>query len=351
MTEEHLSQSIQHYLIEIMKRTGEVEYVNSAKRISEFVKDIYRNIEPTHFSGRIVVYRDFDEQRNLLNESDGVKYYDPSILNHSYDTLVFELFDNESDLPIIWSNIQIGDLLTTSNNFIAYIYDGSAKNEYFLINGNEVNVQNSFSCPSIYALQYHDLQEALLDYQKNKVRYTSCELFKQCWFDDKRIYLKNKPEECMQKSLKEFLSSRIRGVNVVREYNLNASKPVDIRVFWKEANRAALIEVKWMGRSVKEDNTIGVSYSNSSANKGMKQIKEYIDLDNSDSPDIITKGYLVVIDCRRRNISVEIKNSINRADGLYYKNKELDIKDKKKYWETHPNIEKPLRMFAEPVCE
>ncbi len=351
MPEERLAQSRETYLMDIVKQTRDPKYLSATKDIAEFVKDLYRNIEPTHFNGKIVVFIDFNEERSLLNTSEGTEYYDPSILSHTYDTLIFKLTNNEAFLPAVWNNKDVVDLLNTDSDFIAYVYDGTNNNEYFSVNGNKINILNSFSCPSIYALQYHYLQEALLDYKNNKVRHTSCELLKQCWFDDKRIYLKNKPEECMQISLKEFLSSRIRGINIVREYNLNASKPVDIRVFWKEANRAALIEIKWMGQSVKEDETIGTSYSNGRANDGMSQIKEYIDLDNSDSPDVITKGYLVVIDCRRRGISSEIKHSINREDGFYYETKELEIDEDKKYWEGYPNIEKPIRMFAEPICE
>ncbi|WP_353662627.1 hypothetical protein [Hydrogenimonas sp. SS33] len=352
MPEERLAVSRETYIMDIVKQTGgDSKYLSATNNIVKFVKDLYRNIEPSHYNGQIVVFIDFSEGRILFDESDGNRYYDPSILGHEYATLIFKLTDDEASLPVIWNNKDIDELINTNNDFIAYVYDGSNKNEYYSVNGNVIRIQNSFSCPSIYALQYHDLQEALLDYKNNKVRHTSCELLKQCWFDDKRIYLKNKPEACMQISLKEFLSSRIRGINVVREYNLNASKPVDIRVFWKEANRAALIEIKWMGQSVKEEETIGTSYSNGRANDGMSQIKEYIDYDNSDSPDIITKGYLVVIDCRRRNISLEIKHSINREDGLYYENKKLDIQDDRKYWETYTNIEKPFRMFAEPICE
>ena len=353
MPEERLADSRETYLMDIVKQTGQDggKYLSATKSIVKFVKDLYRNIEPSHYNGQIVVFIDFYEGRSLLDESIGSGFYDPSVLGNEYESLIFNLTDDETSLPIIWTNTETNELLSTDNDFIAYVYNGPDKNEYFSVNGNVINIQNRFSCPSIYALQYHYLQEALLDYKNNKVRHTSCELLKQCWFDDKRIYLKNKPEECMQISLKEFLSSRIRGVNVVREYNLNASKPVDIRVFWKEANRAALIEIKWMGQSVTEDGTIGTSYSNRRANDGMSQIKEYIDYDDSDSPDIITKGYLVVIDCRRRNISSEIKHSINREDGLYYENKDLDIQDDKKYWKTYPNIEKPFRMFAEPICE
>ncbi|MCP4176392.1 MAG: hypothetical protein GY756_01340, partial [bacterium] len=153
------------------------------------------------------------------------------------------------------------------------------------------------------------------------------------------------------KSIKEYLGSRIRGVKIVREYNLGASKPVDVRVYWREANRAALIELKWMGQSLKKNGDLGLKYSNSKSNDGMKQIKEYIDLERGDTPSIITKGYLVVIDGRRKNISTNKVNSISRENGYYYANKDLKINSDKKYWETHPNITKVRRMFVEPICE
>ena len=208
-----------------------------------------------------------------------------------------------------------------------------------------------YSCPSIFALQYHYLNEALLVYKNERIRTVTGELFKDCWADNKWIYLKNKPEESMQKSIKEYLEDSIRGVNIVREYVLGASKPVDVRVYWREANRAALIELKWTGQSLSVGEKIGISYSNGRANDGMKQIKEYIDLERGDTPSIITKGYLVVVDGRRRNISKNKVGNISRDDGMHYANKELKIDDDKKYWVTYSNIEKPIRMFVEPICE
>lgn len=156
----------------------------------------------------------------------------------------------------------------------------------------------------------------------------------------------------MQLALKEFLEDRIRGIKTtVREYNLGASKPVDIRVFWSEANRAALIEVKWLGQSLNESGQLGTSYANGRANEGMRQVKEYIDLERGDTPTIITKGYLIVIDGRRRNISNSKVQTVSRQDGMHFSSNELNIKNDLKYWTTHPNIEQPIRMFVEPICE
>lgn len=341
----------EHYMLEILKLTSSSEYINISKRISEFVKEVYRSIEPSHFNGKVIVFYDFSKSLNLLSDS-GENFYDRGILNSSYESLIFQVKEDTKDLPLIWNNLEgnvINQLLSTSNDFIAYVFESNT--EYFIVNNKKINIHNSYSCPSIFAFQYHELNEALLAYKNERIRKSSCELFKKCWDDEKWIYLKNKPEDCMQVSLKEYLQSRLRGVNVIREYPLNATKPVDVRVFWREANRAALIELKLMGQSLKSDGTIGTEYSNVRANHGMSQIKEYIDFDGSDSPTTITKGYLVVIDARRRNIKSQKVSQISRNDGLYYQNSELSIDIDKKYWESFPNIEKPIRMFVEPVCE
>ena len=341
----------ENYLLKIFELTKNITYINEAKRIVEFVIDIYRNIEPSHFDGKILVFHDFSNNINLVQDQK-VEFYDKGILNNNSTSLIFQNRSSD-ELPLIWMNIGnavIKSLLLKKDNFIAYVYDG--EKEYFIVNKHKISIVNKFSCPSIFALQYHNLNEALLDYKNERIKNVSCEHFKKCWADKKWIYLKNKPENDMQLSLSEYLKTRIRGVKTtVREYNLGASKPVDIRVFWSEANRAALIELKWLGKSLKKDESLGTAYSNGRSNDGAKQIKEYIDLENGDTPTIITKGYLVVIDGRRRNINSNKVTFVSRTDGFHYSAKELEIDADKKYWKTHPNIEKPVRMFVEPICE
>lgn len=339
-----------HFVIKIFELTKNIAYVNKAWQIIEFVTNIYRNIEPSHFDGKLLIFFDFSDKIDFSSGQEE-KFYDKGILNNNYTSLIFQI-RNSDELPLIWMNIEnaiIETLLSTEDNFIAYVYDD--KKEHFIVNKQKIPIVNKVSCPSIFALQYHDLNEALLDYKNESVKNVSCEHFKECWADKKWIYLKNKPEKCMQKSISEYLRSRLRGVKTVKEYNLGASKPVDVRVFWSEANRAALIELKWLGKSLKEDESLGTSYSNGRANDGIKQIKEYIDLEQCDTPTIITKGFLVVIDGRRRNISLSKVASVSRTDGFYYSAKELIIDADKEYWKTHPNIEKPVRIFVEPICE
>ena len=341
----------ENYILEIFQHTKNNDYVNIAKEIIEFVKEIYRSIEPSHYNGKIIVFKDLNDCI-LFEEDSQERFYDKGILNHDYGSLIFQL-KSDDNLPLIWKNVNnenILELLDTADNFITYVFDGIE--EYFIVNCKKIQISNKFNCPSIFALQYHYLDEALLDYKNMRINTVSCEHFKKCWADEKWIYLKNKPEKCMQISLNEFLINRIRGIKIaIREYNLGASKPVDVRVYWREANRAALIELKWVGQSLKDSGEIGTSYSNGRANDGMRQIKEYIDLERGDTPSIITKGYLVVVDGRRRNISDNKVNSLSRDDGMHYAGEELNIKEELKYWKTFPNIEEPIRMFVEPICE
>jgi len=340
----------ENYLLEIFEKAKSKDYVTMAKNIVEFIKDVYRYIEPSHFEGQIIVFYDFLSIINFM-PGEEKELYDKGVLNNADSNIVMQIMEDEN-LPYFWKNADetnIKQLLESSEGFIAYVLKD--KKEYFFVNSNKISIFNHFSCPSIFALQYHELNQALLDYKNERVKNVSCEHFKKCWDDEKWIYLKNKPETCMQLSLSEYLKSRIRGVNVNREFTLGATKPVDVRVYWKEANRAALIELKWLGQSLKEDSIIGTAYSNSRANEGILQIKEYIDLDSADNPTTISKGYLVVIDSRRRSISSSKVSSISRADGFYYSGKELEIYSDRQYWITYFNIEKPIRMFVEPICE
>jgi hypothetical protein len=53
----------------------------------------------------------------------------------------------------------------------------------------------------------------------------------------------------MRDSLIEALMYLLRDANARPEHNTDETKPVDIRVEWFASGAAALIEVKWLGRS------------------------------------------------------------------------------------------------------
>jgi hypothetical protein len=336
------------YLLKIFTKTKDSTYTNLTKELIKFISNIYRIIEPSHITGKVIAFYCLSDEIYIKGE-EGTDFYDNSVLNYSFDSAIFQLFQSDK-MSLIYQNLNdeiIAELLSNKSLVTYYYCDG---NESIFVNGEEVKIINKYSCPSIFALQYHFLNEVLLRYKNERIRKVSCEHFRKSWADNNFIYFINKPEDSIQLSLSEYLKNSLRGVDVVREYNLNAAKPVDVRVYWREANRAALIEVKLMGRSLKVDGQINTyEYGNDRANDGMVQIKEYIDLVEKDSPSVINKGYLVVIDGRRNGINPKI-SSISTENGMFYVNSELVIDEDKKFHLTHANIEKPIRMFAEPIC-
>lgn len=318
---------------------------NFTFKITSFIQDVYRSLEPSHFKGQLIIYLSLDSSI-LLDQKNAIKLFDRNILiNNTANVLVLQYFLNEQ-LPLVWQDVDTTSLIE-SENALLYFYKDN--NEYFIANRVKIDIINRFDCSSIYALQYHYLREALLKYKQEKIRYSTCSIFQTCWFDPTRIYFKQQPEEIMQKSLREFLDSALRGVDVVREYNLGASKPVDVRVYWKEANRAALIELKWLGQSKNPQGVLTTSYSNGRGNDGLDQIKEYMDLENQDTPTCITKGYLVIIDGRRRGVAVN-PITIDTINGLHYSGREISFAAEKNFFGTMIGFEEPIRMFAEPIC-
>jgi hypothetical protein len=315
-------------------------------RLTSFIQDVYRSLEPGHFQGRLIIFSSLDDSI-FFDEESSTKLVDRNILfNNSSKLLVIQYFQSDA-LPVAWQNIE-AEHVFESTETIVYTYNNNK--ESFFVNNVTIPIINRFDCASIYALQYHYLNEALLRYKEEKIRYSSCAIFHDSWFDQAtRLFFVQQPEEIMQVSLREFLHSALRGVDVVREYNLGASKPVDIRVYWKEANRAALIEIKWLGESKDKSGELSTEYSNGRGNDGLDQLKEYMDLENKDTPTCITKVYLIIIDGRRRGLR---KNSttISVADGMYYSDKELVFKDNKKFFEGIIGFERPMRMFSSPVC-
>lgn len=309
------------------------------------LQDIYRYLEPGHFGGKLIVFTMFDDSQIKLTEN-ALPLFDKNILiNKTSGIIVLNIAADES--IAMWENIDT-EFIFKDNRTLVYCYN--AQKEYFFANSQKIDIQKWCNSPSIFSLQYHFLNDALERYKTDKILHSSCEIFKKCWQETNRIFFINGPEETMQISLKEYLTSLLREVDIVREYNLGASKPVDIRVYFKEANRAALIELKWLGKSKGNDGEISTEYSNSRAVDGVQQLKDYLDLSNTDTPTCITKAYLVVIDGRRKGTAKDTTD-INVDNGLYYQNVELEIPVDKQYHHRIKNFEKPIRIFCEPICK
>ena len=336
----------ENYPLKIYQASGNNnQSVQISIELTNRITDIYKFIEPSHLRGKLLIFKRFVEDE-LIPRKQGEMIYNMDELTHydDCDRIIIEVCDEQL---FLWSNYQVFDDLIDDENTIFYLYENHS--ECFYVKNTKIDIPNRFRCASRYALHYHYLNDALEQYKREKIASSSCSLFKECWNDSNRIFFKSAPEKNMQESLKEFLSSALRGVEVVREYNLNASKPVDIRVKWKEANKSALIELKWTGKSINNKSKI-VSHTDKRVIEGLVQLKKYMDMDCTDTPHIISKAYLVVIDGRRRNTK-ETTKKINAEDGLFYENIDYNIPEENRYYERIKKIESTLIMFAKPIIE
>jgi hypothetical protein len=228
-----------------------------------------------------------------------------------------------------------------------YLY--SSRQEFFVIKGDHKRISNPSSThASVFSIPtFRVLKEALLDYRSRMIRTSRCKIFAQVWRDDNRLLLRSKPEASMRDSLVQFLTSVLGGdVEARPEQNVDESHPVDVKVTWLFTNRHAIIELKWLGKSVGLGGET-TTYTDARARHGADQLAQYLDNDTVQAAQKITKGYLVLIDARRRGVT-ETSASIDRTNGMHYEHRDIDFDPK--HHLLRNDFEEPIRMFAEPVC-
>ena len=336
------------YLLQIYKYSKNNDQIPQlAVKLIEEIKNIYRFKEPSYYKNDFIVCIALDNKKICKNKYQNIKYDKAKLLAINSTNITVQITDQEL---IMWTNLH-KDTILKKKNVLFYIYKKGT--EYFSFNSKIINIHPIKKKYSIYSLYFNILENELYDYSIYKILNSSCALFNKSWADCKRIYFKNKPENEMQISLSEYLKSTLRNsTEVVREYNLNAKKPVDICIHWGAANRSALIEIKWLGVSLSEDKREkSTEYSNKRAADGMQQLKEYLDLVARDNPTRIAKGYLVIIDGRRKGISKKIISVISEKNGSHYESKDISIPEDYNYSKTIHNFESPIRMFVRPVCQ
>ncbi len=186
---------------------------------------------------------------------------------------------------------------------------------------------------------FSNLNDALEFYKVNFAQNSSCKILQNIWNDDNRIKLIDGASEAlMRDSLCQFLRMRLDDVReIMPEQNVNEKNPVDIKVFWNFSKHIALIEIKWLGKSISN-----VAYSQARANKGAKQLADYIDEYKIQEPTNISKGYLVVFDARRRKVDCDV-SVLTRADLDHYSNREIEYNPD--YNVLRNDFERPKRFF------
>jgi hypothetical protein len=329
------------------KATVAVEIINKGLR------ELFNFVEPGLFDKKIMVIKNINDN-NVFPDRNNIDLTINRALLFNYDKeIIIQLFGDRKIL--MWEGVDAEEVLNCDDNIV---YQFESNKEKFIVKNKEIDITiRSFG--SRYSDEFDELELQLNRYHSHKIQYSYCPIFNKSWSSEKRIFFKgggkNIPENYMQESLQNFLKDlsifkgEIGQFEPTREYNLNARKPVDLIVRWEKSNRIAIIEIKWMGKSI-HNGEIKSRHSNGSANEGFKQLKDYFDLAKRDNPHKLIKCYLVVIDARRWRTNAQT-TTISFKNGMYYAKQDIELNDDKKYHLVYKNIHEPIRMFVEPICE
>jgi hypothetical protein len=316
------------------------------RRILYAIETLYKHLPPETLTGKVVVFSRVTEDNAALIDGSYSTLRDLSLISQEYcENFAIQVQPDKTWL--LWKNIQ-PDIRPIAQKAVVYTYYNRleyfhAKNKSTIVTKLQTAYSSNFAIPT-----FDQLQDALEHYGSQMIRHSSCKLFKTVWHDENHILLKNAQEHVMRDSLTQALKCILREAEVRPEQSVNESKPVDIKVTWTFTNRLALIEIKWLGKSINQDTgKLTNDYTNSRATEGAKQLAHYLDLNKEQSPGHITRGYLVVIDARRKGVNSNT-NIIDKTQGLHYKDIELIFNPE--YHKIRDDFEQPIRMFAEPIC-
>jgi hypothetical protein len=320
--------------------------VEAAFHLMETARALYRHLELERVTGRIVIF-ELIGKRGSSAAGQGLRADFASLANRTVTDLVIEVDAN--GVPYLRQGLDL-TIERLAENAVVYHWHGN--DEEFLAGADKKTVirvdsvaRSQFAVPTL-----ETLREALQRYAVENIRESTCYIFNEAWSDNStRIFLKAGPEATMRNSLTQFLRNRIGSDHEVwPEQNVDESHPVDIQVKPRfTSNRVMLIEIKWLGWSVADDGHVTVRYSQSRAQSGANQLADYLDEKRRFAPTNVIHGYLVVIDCRRKNLSQGV-TTISREDGLHFEDQELVFDPA--HHSTRVDFDPPYRMFARPVC-
>jgi hypothetical protein len=318
--------------------------VDALRRLLPAVHEAHRRVAYERLSEGLVVFASLDPGDAPLDPSGSAEVPPMELTPRVQGAATLQvLTDNRLRLwPIL------ADPVSLAERAVVYHFAGT---DHFVLNGQLDAVPNPTGFPSAFGLPtFVDLDDALAFYSVNFARYSMCEILARCWHDDRRLFLTNKPEAIMRRSLARHLRSTLRGHELVEtreEQNVDESHPVDIKVTWSLSNRLALIEVKWLGDSVNEDGTASQTrYRDARAREGAQQLSDYLDANIARAPQHVTQGYLVVFDARRRGLR-QPGEGISESDARYYANREIEYDPD--FHQIRVDFSPPSRFYLEPV--
>lgn len=322
--------------------------VDALRRLVSSVRRIYRDVDPSLLDGDLMVIAR-PTGASVVTSLGAVAHSVAAgqFIQHQIagDTLVEVL--SADRLEIRPGTV---DPASLSSEAIVYLYRD--RSEQIFISGETFTIRNPSPAAmvSIFARPtFSSLDAALTRYATEVVNKTVCFILGHevdgIWADDNRLFLRSKPEEVMRRSLHQYLRDAFPDAEVRPEQIVDESHPVDIKVTWADTTHRAIIEIKWIGDSIDGEGRITTPYRDARARKGAQQLSEYLDGDAETAARLRTRGYLVVIDARRRGL-VEGQVTISVTDGLHYRDREI-VYDPD-YHALRQDFAPPVRMFAEP---
>ena len=321
--------------------------MDAMRLIIEFLIELYSLREPHGFAGTLFVVKGVTAKGNEIvgNHVTAGSVREENRIDRialtGNATLVIEI---RNGLFRIWNEASF-DAVNVSKSAIVYQYH--AAREKFVVAGDSYELDKPVpSYPSNFCRpRFATLREVLIDYRNRLVRTSGCFIFAEVWEDSSRICFHPGPEESMRRSLHAHLKATLPDATTRAEQPSDESHPVDLRVEWDLTALEAIIEIKWLGVS-RENGHITVRYTSSRARQGAKQLVDYLNSAKQSAPTRQTRGYLVIIDGRRKGVREETRD-LPRNDAMHYEHEEIEFDPR--YHESRDDFEEPIRMFAEPA--
>jgi len=318
--------------------------ISNLKVVLEAIPTIFRNINLRNFTSIVIFKSDIFNLEEQVDNCLIVQNY-IHLASIEKNNLVIQV-KNLDEIVISTSDIQISDIVLTD-----FVYQYTKSKEMFHTRTAICDLPKVSGTDSCFAIStYKELDEALLHYKTSVARHAECQHVKTAMYSNDRIFFKPHPEHLLRDSLVYFLKIRLRGegLEVRPEQNVDTSHPVDVKVIWGFTNHIALIEVKWLGKSLDPDTiTFSSIYTESRARDGAKQLADYLDANKVQVPNHTTMGYLVVFDLRRWNTN-EATTQIACTNGFRYHDNEIEYNPQ--YHRIRTDFADPIRMFITPQC-
>lgn len=260
---------------------------------------------------------------------------------------------SDGELEIVFLEKEI-DLLAISNAAIVFQYRDYTD---IIVVGEKretlpklaTGLASNFATATISELK------VALQHYSNIAGPSCCYVLAEIWeggVNGPRLVLRNRPEAMMRRSLELALSSSLRDATVRPEQNTDETKPVDLRIEWFGSQSSALVEIKWLGKSVAKAEGKGqegtyTKYGPARAQSGADQLADYMDRERRYTPTKALLGFLVVFDARRRNLKGPF-DLLTQEEALYFQDSDLSFDPN--YSQTRRDFAEPIRYFLTP-CE